>query len=733
MTVKLNNSYKLFIALTLFFSVNINCFAQTENVREKVFIALNSHDLLVGETLHYSTTCLSQSTNRISKLSKYIYVELIGKDGVVFQRKHELSEGKASGDFFIPSDLETGPYYLVAYTRWMQNFGDLSKASIALINPYKDYSNPQLDVEPLAVQFGTTSGQLVAGSSNRVVLSASRGGKAVVVKGRVINQKGKVTDISTDANGLGHFEVSPHEDESLQLLIEDQNGGFEFFDLPQAIAGGQGLNISHTSNHISLQPIGAVHNGTLIVQHQGQLIIEKKIESLSAIRLLREGLPRDILTITFRNDKGIEQFTAPLFNAEVRQRIIDKSLPTRSFSSLEQELPAGHYSLSIRKSFSFSKSEDHAIQLEGVVGLSYSALQDASIFHPQKKPTLPSHVQFLPEYRYQILEGTIKAVDSNNSVKNRHVILSLTGEDDMNMAIARADSAGRFILEYETVNRGNLIPAHLTIPDFENAYSVEIKDNFIADHSLNFEPLTIDSSAFEDIKQRSIISQLENAYFAPITDTTVMKNDVPATIPYFNNHYEFDDYTRFPTLKEHFAEYIQVAGVRERKGLKRFVLFSLDEGFTFENDPMVFLDGVPVPMNEILEFSPYRIKSVDLFNRRYFLGSLVADGVLSFQTFEGNMGGFEFTRNHMVFDLLSPQPTPRNSISLVEANPRVPDTRIQLLWLPNFKVELDGPSHIQFETSGIEGEFEMRIEGFTTKGEPVSIINTFTVKELDNE
>lgn len=733
MTVNLKNSYKLFIALVLLFSANINCFAQTENVREKVFIDLNTHDLLVGETLQYATTCLSHSTNRISKLSKYMYVELVGKDGVVFQRKHELSNGKASGEFFIPSDVETGSYYLVAYTRWMQNFDDLSKASIAIINPYKDYTNPELTDTKLVVQFGTTSGQLVAGSSNRVVFRASRVGKPLMVKGRVINQQGKVADVSTDAKGLGFFEVSPNEDESLQLLIEDRNGGFDFFDLPQAIAGGQGLNISHSNSHILLQPIGAVQNSTVVVHHQGKPILDRKIETLSPIRLLREDLPRDLLTITFRNINGIEQFTAPLFNVEVSQERVGKSFPTRSFSTIEQDLPAGHYSVSIRKSFSTAKDQAHAIHSEGLDGLNYTSLQDASTLQPQEKRTLPSHVQYLPEYRYQILEGILRAEDSNISVKNKHVILSLTGEDDMNMAIARADSNGMFILEYETVNRGIPIPAHLTVPDFENAYSVEITDNFIADHSLNFEPLTIDSSAFEDIKQRSIISQLENAYFTPITDTTVMKNDVPATIPYFNNHYEFDDYTRFPTLKEHFAEYIQVAGVRERKGLKRFVLFSLDEGFAFENDPMVFLDGVPVPMNEILDFSPYRIKSVDLFNRRYFLGSLVADGVLSFQTIEGNMGGFEFTRNHMVFDLLSPQPTTRNSPSEVETNPRVPDSRIQLLWIPNLEIEFDGTTPIQFETSGIEGEFEMRIEGFTAKGEPVSIINTFTVKELDNE
>ncbi|MBO6763292.1 MAG: hypothetical protein JJ909_20230 [Roseivirga sp.] len=56
-----------------------------------------------------------------------------------------------------------------------------------------------------------------------------------------------------------------------------------------------------------------------------------------------------------------------------------------------------------------------------------------------------------------------------------------------------------------------------------------------------------------------------------------------------------------------------------------------------------------------------------------------------------------------------------------------------MLWLPDYKVNKNETVPIQFQTSGIAGEYRMYIEGFTTNGEPVSIINTFTVNELDNE
>src|SRR5690606_5236485 len=131
----------------------------------------------VGETLQYSTFCLSNTTNKPSALSKYLYVELIGEGGVVFQRKHQLENGKASGEFFIPSNTETGQYYLVAYTRWMRNFDDVAQAPLVFINPYKGHTNADVLTEDVTVDFNTVSGVLIANAANNVVFKVSQGNK----------------------------------------------------------------------------------------------------------------------------------------------------------------------------------------------------------------------------------------------------------------------------------------------------------------------------------------------------------------------------------------------------------------------------------------------------------------------------------------------------------------------------------------------------------------------------
>ena len=106
---------------------------------ESVYLNFNSSVLFVGEYLYYQFNCFNADLNQFSDLSKLGYVELIGKEGaVVFKHKIVLQDGLGSGDFFIPTTVNSGSYKLIGYTNWMRNgkkeaffMGD-----ITIINPY---------------------------------------------------------------------------------------------------------------------------------------------------------------------------------------------------------------------------------------------------------------------------------------------------------------------------------------------------------------------------------------------------------------------------------------------------------------------------------------------------------------------------------------------------------------------------------------------------------------------
>ena len=735
MGMTFSKTHILFLFL-MSFIIKGSIHAQTENVRERVFIDVNSNDLLVGETLQYAAFNLSHSTSKISQLSKFLYVELIGEDGVVFQRKHELINGKAHGDFFVPSDITTGQYYLVAYTRWMRNFNDVSKVPLVFINPYKGHKNADSVAVATNVLFNTLSGEIVANEANQVVFKVTQGQKTIASKGRIIGNEQRIADVSSNAAGLGYFEFTPKADVNYQLLLQQPNGGFEFFDLPKVKTDGIGLNISHSSELIEALPIGNVMGGNVTIKHQGETVFERTVQSSFPMRIEREDLPKGILTIAFSDSQGNEQFSAPLFNTAIQQTEGAISATTRTTVNVAEELPKGSYSISVRKQFNKHLPEQHATfakhSLTFPKGLNLNEQQQAAIFQSFQSKPIPETVDYLPEYRYQLLEGQLVTDGGNAPISGQNVILSLTGESTINMSVGKTDKNGKFLVEYTTVNRGIPTSAHLSINDFEHEYAFQVQNSFV-DHSFSFSPVIIDTTQLESIRQRSIISQIDNAYFTPTLDSTGIKNSVLPTIAAFNASYEFDDYVRFRSLKQHFVEYIPFAGVRERKDGKRFVVYSVDEGVKFETSPLILLDGVPVNGADLLEFSPYRIKSVDILNKRLFFGSLIRDGVLSFQTIEGNLGGFNINSNHLGFELLTPEPnsTPKNFEP--SNNPRIPDTRIQLLWQPDFVVNEASIQQINFITSDVEGNFELVIEGFAENGTPITIVKNIEVKALSNE
>ena len=106
---------------------------------EEIFLISNSEHLLAGESLLYAANVRRFASLEASDISKIAYVELIGKDRTrVFKHKLKLENGSGEGYFFIPADLKTGNYKLVAYTNWTRNnkFKNYFVKELYIINPF---------------------------------------------------------------------------------------------------------------------------------------------------------------------------------------------------------------------------------------------------------------------------------------------------------------------------------------------------------------------------------------------------------------------------------------------------------------------------------------------------------------------------------------------------------------------------------------------------------------------
>ena len=114
-------------------------FLQNEVPKERVYLHVNSSLLLSGEKLLYKFYCLNSETNKLSELSKTGWVIFVNSDmQQVFKHKLQLQGGQSYSDFFIPSNLPSGAYKILAYTNWMLNADqNYFEQDVYVLNPYQ--------------------------------------------------------------------------------------------------------------------------------------------------------------------------------------------------------------------------------------------------------------------------------------------------------------------------------------------------------------------------------------------------------------------------------------------------------------------------------------------------------------------------------------------------------------------------------------------------------------------
>ncbi len=156
---------KTILVIGFSFSI-LNLCAQTRDFQEEVHLSLNTTNVLVGETLHFSAFVYSNTTKQLSKLSSLLYVELIDEEGIpVYQTKIGIRDGRGAGSISINPEWISSTYRIVAYTKWMRNYDSFFEQKLLIFNPYIGLTNPfEISGNPLMreerYQEGETYGPL---------------------------------------------------------------------------------------------------------------------------------------------------------------------------------------------------------------------------------------------------------------------------------------------------------------------------------------------------------------------------------------------------------------------------------------------------------------------------------------------------------------------------------------------------------------------------------------------
>ncbi|XOV91311.1 MAG: hypothetical protein ACFHWX_13975 [Bacteroidota bacterium] len=747
--------FRTLFLIVVFTMINLSLNGQTNpNIQEEVRMHLNNSTLITGETLLFSADIVSAQTNKFSNLSAILYVEIINeKYEPIWQAKVSVREGKGFGDFFIPSLIRTGSYQLIAYTRWMRNFNQYYHHPLKIINPFEAY-NSIPESEKLNITFYPEGGSLVRGVENTIVVSLKDyQEKGVEFKGRIVDQEGNmITNVKSGLPGFALFSYTPETDLQYQMIVEDPNGNFQFFDLPKAQINKQTIQVNVRENDFLTQIACDCEETFQLQVYQGQRkILEKSVQGNSEISLSKYELGKG--TFLFRALLGGVNISERLvYNHAVQNyssELIPRPIGQRSLVTLPIQFKEG-----TRFSISVNKVQEYGIPvLQNLAGKYLNGVNELHNFNTEllfdpksqelinmlmiasswKYEEIPTEIHLLPDHRGEIVSGRVEIPDSIQLEKGI-IAYSIIGTE-YQVKMASIDENDKFQMVVESLEEDRT--AYITSMDNLSADLIELDQQFLSVYPrLEFPPIILDSTIVKGIVQRSIRNQIENAYYEVKADSIPESAQYIEQFSHFDYFYVLDKYNRFPTIRESFIEYIPAVAVRGRDTSAEFKLLLHESINKPLFEPYAFLDGLPVNSDEIISFSPYRIESIGVINNRYFLGPAIIDGVISFRTKEGDLQGFTPGPQSRRLSYTGVKPIKNYTFPVYgisesgwsDPDSRLPDFRDQLYWNPDVRIDASEAYNIEFFTSDTKGQFELVVEGITREGEPIMTRHTFMVE-----
>ncbi|MGC3944240.1 MAG: hypothetical protein QM762_06935 [Chryseolinea sp.] len=752
---------------------------------EKVYARFDQDLCLTGETLWFTVYLVNASSHEPSKMSKVAYVEVLDNvNHAVLQTKVALNAGIGSGSLFMPASLASGNYLVRVYTAWMKNFDAnfFFHKQITVVNPFR-----RLEVEKKAavaktqVEFFPEGGTLVNGVPTRIAYRVVNAGDSSNRFSIRIMNSDTVT-VKPDRYGMGSFNLTPLADQSFSALLLDENGNSQMLALPKATSAGYSLSVKDSTQDLISLKIRKVN-----VQDDGQnvfiVIQSRNMISLARVQRVREGkaltvVPKNILA------EGISQIT--LFDGSMqpvcerlyfmpikRQLTISGKLTQQEYGirrkvrmDIDVQASAGPVaatSLSVavyrRDSLRHNKSEIFnslwlESDLQNVPDLPSDFFTSSS---PEKTAVLENimlthgwrrfawsditagktpAITFIPELRGHIIRG--KVVDPDGKPERGKLTYLSAPGTNIQVYGSSSDANGNVQFEMKDFSGSRRIAVQTNLSK-DSTSKVSITSPFSDQYGRrSTTPFSLNPKIVETLAARSFSMQVQDIYYqdkgtqsrSVTVDTTAFYGKTDAT-------YYLDDYTRFPVMEEIMREYVPGVLVRKRRDGFHFINLDIVNKGTFTEDPFIMLDGLPIfDADQIMAYDPLKVKKLEVVTRRYYMGVLSLPGIVSYTTYNGDLSGFNVDPHCLMIDYEGMQlqreyymPKYENSR---QRESRLPDQRDRLYWAPSVVIDGSGKQSVEFYTSDLTGDYEVLIEGMSSKGAVGSGKSRFEVVSIND-
>ncbi|WBA41419.1 hypothetical protein [Hymenobacter canadensis] len=757
---------------------------QQRTLTEKLFLHLDRPMYLSGETMWFKVYATDGTYLKPLPFSSVAYVEVLNQASKpVLQGKIPLQNATGQGSFNLPASLPSGSYTVRAYSRWMQNFGPdyFFQQVVTVLNTATTAGAALTDSVGYEVQFFPEGGNLVWDLSSRIGFKATDNhGRGVAATGKVLNQFNQVVvTFRTGQFGMGSFVFQPEAGNIYRAEVAVAEGTVLKRELPKVFAQGYVMQLQNTTPAILTVAVRSTNRQPetiwLLAHSRQQVVVAAQAE-------LIDGSAR----FTVRTDQlleGVSHFT--LFNSEqkplcerlyfrppVRQLAITASAEKTEYTSREKvrvqlttassgtsALPlAANLSMSVYRLDSLTTGTTADINsylwlsadLKGTIenpdyyftagGPERTEAADNLMLTQGWSRFKWEHILarqppwlYRPELHAPVVQARLTHATTNAPVPNITTYMSSPSRL-VRLGNAVSDSSG--LVEFETNELyGSRDLVLQTDPKQDSTCRITLLPAFSTQYAARPAVAQAPASRFEtDYQRRHLQAQLQNIYFGKYRNRyTLPPTDSTAFYGKPDEVYMLDKYTRFKVLEEVMREYVPGVVVRLRKDGFHFIVINKLNRLPLPEDPMVLLDGVPVfNTNKIMALNPLKIQKLEVMDGRYFHGTSLYNGVVSYTTYKGDLEGFQLDPRVLVqqYEGLQAQRefyAPRYETAQQKQS-RLPDLRNLLYWNPNLTTPTAGTQAVEFYTGDQPGRYLVEVQGLSADGLPGSTRFTIEVK-----
>ena len=757
-----------------------------EQEPETIFVHSDKESYLAGELLWFKIYLLNAGSHVLAHYNSILYIELINDNGrSVIQSKIQTTRGTGKGSFYLPVNIATGAYTLVAYTNQMKQGDERSvfKKRILVTNTVSAAPLTRaVQQQQALIRFFPEGGTSVEGITSKVGIQVldPKTTKGLTATGSILeNGTDTVARFELLKFGLGQFTYTPLPGRKYTAAVTISGKAVIKTALPAPRPGGSVLNITDNGTDSYLVKIAIQHTDPqkmMLVAHS-----EQKNRFVTPVDLLSRNAV-EIPVSKAKLGTGVISFT--LFDQNrrpVNERLVFIPVPlpskTITISTGKQALTAREHapiqlipglngdtletvqgSLSVYAMDAHTEPFDIRAYLQLTASLSGQVEEPEFYFTPgaaqgayienlmlvngwrrfdTDAPLFDPALKYLPEYDGHVVAARV--LNKWNHQPAAGVSCLLTAPSvPFGLYNGTSDSLGivRFNVK-RYYGPGDIFIKPTPSANATDNYETAILSPFIDSANRSFtQPLYLPHPADSMyLLKRSIAMQTVNIYYKDRINSYAVPL-VSDTLPFYGRpeiSYQLDDYKRFSTMEEVLREYVRPVNVVMRDRKLHMTIYDEKYQNVYRYAVLVLLDGVPLAdYNSIFKYDPYKIKRLDVVPRRYVIGPSLYSGIVSFQTYASKFDGFELDPTAVAIDYEGLQ-LQRIFYAPVYTNGdkgdlRIPDNRTTLLWEPDITLSGRQPVKLDCFTSDFRGTYRIVLQGISSKGTPVFSEATFTVK-----